>query len=82
MRKHLQWILPLIPVVIVIGGVPFFAEPGRIWILPELAFWFALWTLITPFFLLAADILRRQDAAAAAAAAAGSTGPTTPEAER
>lgn len=64
MRKHLQWILPLIPVVIVIGGVPFFTGPGRIWILPELAFWFALWTLITPFFLLTADTLRRRHEAA------------------
>ena len=66
MSKHLQWILPLIPVVIVIGGVPFFTGAGRIWVLPELAFWFATWTVITPFFLLAADTLRRRQSAATA----------------
>lgn len=55
MNRHLHWILALAPVVIMIGGVPFFAGNGRIWVLPELAFWFLIWVVLTPCALVAAD---------------------------
>jgi hypothetical protein len=56
--NKLQWILPLVPVAVMIAGVPFFSSNGRIWILPELAFWFFIWILLAPVCLFTADRLR------------------------
>ena len=51
-------VLPLVPVVLMIAGVPFFSGDGRIWVLPDLAFWFFVWIVLAPCFLVAADRLR------------------------
>ena len=51
-------VLALTPYVLMIAGVPFFTGPGRIWILPELAFWFLIWIVLGPCFLIAAERLR------------------------
>lgn len=54
------WVLlPLAPVVLMIAGVPFFSGDQRIWLLPELGFWFLLWILLAPCFLVVAERLRR-----------------------
>ena len=60
-------VVAVTPVVLMIAGVPFFSADRRIWVLPELGFWFLVWILVTPCFLAVADWVRvKSDHAATA----------------
>ena len=60
MSKKAAGVLPLVPVVLLIAGVPFFSGDYRIGPLPAIGSWFLFWVLVGPLFVLAADIINRR----------------------
>ncbi|CCH76906.1 exported hypothetical protein [Nostocoides japonicum T1-X7] len=59
MRRHYPVVFTLVPVVVLVGGVPFFSSETRIGPLPALGTWFLIWVLLTPLFVLTGDRLGR-----------------------
>jgi hypothetical protein len=64
MHKSSRWTpaLVFVPFVLLLAGVPFFSGSGRIWVFPQLAFWFFLWVVLAPCFVFVADRLRTDEA--------------------
>lgn len=60
MSKKVAGVLPLVPVVVLIAGVPAFAGDHRIGPLPAIGTWFLFWVLVGPLFVLAADLINRR----------------------
>ncbi|GAA3657393.1 hypothetical protein GCM10022237_16840 [Nocardioides ginsengisoli] len=60
MSKKVAGVLPLVPVVLLIAGVPVFSGDYRIGPLPAIGSWFLFWVLVGPFFVLAADLINRR----------------------